>query len=75
VTGEWPYHLPGNPLRWVLGAYPQFLNASREAPALQAERGNALSPVPDHLNEKHVFDTLIPGNLNLLTVIFSGRAT
>jgi hypothetical protein len=34
-----------------------------------------VSTVPSDLNEKRVFDTLVPGNLHLLTVIVPGRAT
>ena len=73
MTGEWPYHLPGNPLRWVLGANPHL-------PTLQDNSQNSsaamlVSTVPSDLNEKHVFDTLVPGNLHLLTVIVPGWAT
>jgi len=58
VTGEWPYHLPGNPLRWVLGANPHL-------PTLQDNRRNSsaamlVSTVPSDFSEKRVFDTLVP---------------
>ncbi len=34
-----------------------------------------VSPEASHLNEKRVFDRLIPDDLNLLTVIVPRRAT